>query len=303
MRDLLERLRSGEVVVADGAWGTMLMARGLEPGRPPESINLTRPEILVDIARLYLEAGAEIVTTNTFGGSPARLRTYGLERETEAINRIGVEAARRAAGDCAYVSASVGPSGRMLKPYGDADPDDLAGGFERQIRALAGAGADLICVETMTDLAEAALAVRAARVVAPQLPVMATMTFDRTRRGFFTVMGVSVEQAAAGLAAAGAQIVGSNCGHGIEAMVEIAREFRARTDRPVAIQSNAGLPEPRAGGVVYPEGPEFMASRSAALVECGVSLIGGCCGTTPEHIRAIRQMVDGMRRHEVHGRP
>jgi 5-methyltetrahydrofolate--homocysteine methyltransferase len=132
---------------------------------------------------------------------------------------------------------------------------------------------------------------------------MATMTFDRTRRGFFTVMGVSVEQAAAGLAAAGAQIVGSNCGHGIEAMVEIAREFRARTDRPVAIQSNAGLPEPRAGGVVYPEGPEFMASRSAALVEYGVSLIGGCCGTTPEHIRAIRQMVDGMRRHEVHGRP
>ncbi len=293
MRDLLQLLRSGHVIVGDGAWGTMLMACGLAPGEAPEVFNLTRPEVLEDIARQYLDAGAEIVTTNTFGGSPARLRQSRLDDRTEAINRAAVEAARRACGDRAYVSASVGPCGHVLKPYGDADPTEIGAGFERQIRALAAAGAELICVETMTDLTEATLAVRAARAVAPDLPVMATMTFDKTRRGFFTVMGVSIEQAVRGLTDAGADILGSNCGNGIQVMVEIAREFRARTDRPIAIQSNAGLPEQRGGVIVYPEEPEFMAAHARTLLDLGVTLIGGCCGTTPDHIRAIRKMVDG----------
>ena len=295
MQNLLDRLQAGEVIVGDGAWGTLLMARGLRPGEPPEVFNLTRPEALEDIARQYLEAGAEIITTNTFGGSPARLRQYGLDDRTEAINRAAVEAARRAAGERAYVSASVGPSGHLLKPYGDADPSEIGAGFERQIRALAGAGVDLICVETMTDLIEAVLAVRAARAFAPGVPVMATLTFDKTRRGFFTVMGVSIEQAVRGLTEAGADILGSNCGNGIEIMIDIAREFRARTDRPIAIQSNAGLPEQRGGEIVYPEEPEFMAAKAATLVELGVTLIGGCCGTTPAHIRAIRRVVDSHR--------
>jgi len=195
--------------------------------------HLTRPELLEEVARLYLDAGAEIITANTFGGSPARLRQSGLDGETESINRAGVEAVRRAAGDHAYVSASVGPCGHVLKPYGDADPGEIGAGFARQVRALVEAGVDLICVETMTDLAEAILAVRAVRDVAPQVPVAATMTFEPTRRGFFTVMGNSIEQAVRGLSEAGADILGSNCGNGIEIMVEIAREFRARTDRPV----------------------------------------------------------------------
>jgi 5-methyltetrahydrofolate--homocysteine methyltransferase len=292
MRNLLDRLLAGHVVVGDGAWGTMLMARGLKPGEAPEVFNLTRPEVLEEIARAYLDAGAEIITTNTFGGSPARLRLSGLERDTESVNRAGVQAARRAAGDRAYVSASVGPCGHVLKPYGDADPAEIGAGFARQIGALVESGVDLVCIETMTDLAEAILAVRAAREVAPQVPVAATLTFERTRRGFFTVMGYSVEQAVRELAEAGADILGSNCGNGSEIMVEIAREFRARTDRPVAIQSNAGLPVHRSGEVVHPETPAFMAEQAGVLADLGVALIGGCCGTTPDHIRAIRRAVD-----------
>ena len=291
MRGLLERLRAGEVLVGDGAWGTLLMARGLRAGEPPETINLTRPQVLEEIARQYLEAGADIVTTNTFGGSPARLRPHGLDDRVEAVNCAAVEAVRRACGDRAYVSASIGPSGQVLAPYGDGDPAELAAGFEIQIRAVAAAGADLICIETMTDLAEALLAVRAAREAAPRLPVIATMTFERTRRGFHTVMGASIARAVEDLSAAGADILGSNCGNGSAIMVEIAREFRARTDGPLAIQSNAGLPELSGGAVTYPEDPEFMAGHARQLIEAGVGIIGGCCGTTPAHVRAVRRVV------------
>ena len=291
MKDLLTRLRAGDVLVGDGAWGTLLMARGVRPGEAPEGLNLTRPGVIEEIALLYLEAGADLITTNTFGGSPARLRQFGLDGETEAVNRAAVEAVRRAARGRAYVSASVGPSGHLLKPYGDADPADIGAGYERQIRALVEAGADLVCIETMTDLAEAALAVRAARTVAPDLPVMATMTFETTRRGFFTVMGVSVAQAIRGLSEAGADILGSNCGNGSAAMVAIAGDFKALTGRPIAIQPNAGLPEPRDGSLVYPETPEFMAEQARGLLAAGVAIIGGCCGTTPAHIRALREIV------------
>jgi len=291
MKSLLERLAAGEVLIGDGAWGTLLMTRGLKPGEAPEALNLSQPGTLEEIARLYLEAGADLITTNTFGGSPARLRRYGLDAQTEAINRAAVETVRRVAGGRAYVSASVGPSGHLLKPYGDGDPAEIGAGFERQIRALAEAGADLVCIETMIDLAEAVLAVRAARAVAPALPVLAAMTFERTRRGFFTVMGASVEHAVRELGEAGADILGSNCGNGSEIMVEIAREFRAHTGRSIAIQPNAGLPEPRGGETVYPETPEFMAQQARALVRAGVSIVGGCCGTTPEHVRALRAAV------------
>jgi 5-methyltetrahydrofolate--homocysteine methyltransferase len=291
VRSLLDRLRDGETLVGDGAWGTLLMAHGLRPGEAPETLNLSRPEVLEAIAREYVAAGADLVTTNSFGGSPARLRAHGLEAQADALNRAAVEVVRRAVGGRALVSASVGPSGCVLRPYGDAEPADLASGFERQIAALAAAGADLVCIETMTDLAEALLAVRAARAVAPGLPVMATMTFEPTRRGFFTVMGVSVAQAVRGLLAAGADIVGSNCGNGSAIMVDIAREFRALTAAPIAIQANAGLPEPRGAEVVYPEDPATFAASARALRDAGVGIIGGCCGTTPAHVRAVRGVV------------
>ena len=291
MTDVQTRLAAGNVLVGDGAWGTLLQAYGLRPGEPPESLNLTRPDVIEEVASLYLEAGPDLITTNTFGGSPARLRQFGLDGQTELVNRAAVEAVRRVAGGRAYASASVGPSGHLMKPYGDADPADIGAGFERQIRALAEAGADLICIETMTDLVEAVLAVRAARAVAPDLPVMATMTFEATRRGFFTIMGASIEQAARGLSDAGADILGSNCGNGSGTMLAIAREFRAWTGLPIAIQPNAGLPESREGVLVYPETPEFMAEQARELLAAGVAIIGGCCGTTPAHVRAWRTIV------------
>jgi 5-methyltetrahydrofolate--homocysteine methyltransferase len=291
MRAFIERVRAGGPIIGDGALGTMLMARGLRPGVAPETLNLERPEILQAVAREYVEAGAEIVSTNTFGASPLRLAQHGLEAATEAINRAAVDAVQRAADGHAYVAGDIGPSGRVLKPYGDCEPDEVRASYERQARVLADAGVDLFYVETMTDITEATLAIRAARAVAGHVPIVATMTFDRTPRGFFTVMGVSIAQAARDLPAAGADVVGSNCGNGIDAMVEIAREFRARTTAPLAIQSNAGLPERRGSELVYGESPEYTAARAMTLAELGVAVIGGCCGTTPAHIRAIRDAV------------
>ncbi|MBM3696380.1 MAG: hypothetical protein FJW79_10690 [Actinobacteria bacterium] len=290
-----ERLSRGEVLVGDGAWGTMLMARGLAPGTPPESFVLERPEAIREVAHLYLEAGADLITTNTFGGTALNLSGYGLADRADEINRRAVALVREAAGGSAYVSASVGPSGRLLAPVGDTDPEEVRAAFERQIRILVEAGADLICVETMTDLQEARLAVAAARTVSAEIPVLATMTFDPTPRGFHTIMGVSVEQAARTLQAAGADVLGSNCGRGSDTMVEVARAFRGVTSQPLLIQANAGLPEVRRGALVYPETPEFMAARVGPLLEAGVSIVGGCCGTTPEHTKAIRAAVAAYR--------
>jgi len=292
---LIDRIGRGEVLLSDGAMGTMLFKQGVGPGDCPEAVALERPALLTEIAGSYLEAGADLVETNTFGGSPAKLAHYDLDGRCEEINRAAVNAVREAVGDSAYVAASVGPSGQILKPYGEADPDALAEGFRRQIAALAEAGADVICIETMTDVEEACLAVAAAREVAPMLPVLATMTFDPTPRGFFTIMGVTVELACARLGAAGASLVGANCGHGIETMVELAHAFKAQEPGPLVIQSNAGLPELVDGEPTYQESPDFMAARLPDLLAAGVAVVGGCCGTTPEHIAALRRAIDAAR--------
>ncbi len=197
-------------------------------------------------------------------------------------------------GDQAYVSGSCGPSGKLLKPYGDAEPDQIYQGFERQMKALIEAGVDIVCVETMTDLAEAILAVKAAKAVSPKTPLVATMTFDETPKGFYTIMGVSIEDAAEGLQKAGADIIGSNCGNGIENMIRIAKEFKKVSTLPIIIQSNAGKPEAKGTELIYPETPEFFAEKIPKLIETGVSIIGGCCGTTPEFIQAIRNVVDSF---------
>jgi 5-methyltetrahydrofolate--homocysteine methyltransferase len=292
MDDLRARLARGEVLVGDGAWGTQLMQRGLPPGRPPEWFALERPEVIEEVARLYVEAGADLVTTDTFGGTSFRLKLHGLDAERARVNRQAVEAVKRAVAGRALVSASVGPSGQILEPYGDTSADAVEAAFAEQIEVLAAAGADVLCIETMSDLAEATCALKAARAVAPRLPVMATMTFEPNPRGYFTVMGVSVERAARGLEDAGADVVGSNCGTGIADMVGIARLFRASTARPVLVQPNAGLPQTRDGQLVYDETPEAMAARVGELLDLGVAIVGGCCGTTPDHVRAIRRAVD-----------
>jgi 5-methyltetrahydrofolate--homocysteine methyltransferase len=292
MEGLLARLDHGGVLVGDGAWGTELMQRGLPAGQAPEWFALERPEVLEEIARLYVDAGADLVTTDTFGATSFRLKLHGLDGERERVNRQAVEAVNRAVGGRALVSGSIGPSGQLLEPYGDTSPDAVEEAFAEQARALAAAGADVLCVETMGDLTEAVRAVKAAKTVAPGVPVMATMTFEPTPRGYFTVMGVSVEKAAAGLEAAGADVVGSNCGTGIDDMVSIARAMARATRLPLIIQPNAGLPRSLDGRLVYDETPDAMAARVPELLDLGVAIVGGCCGTTPDHIRAIRRAVD-----------
>jgi len=295
MENILKRLQQKEIIVGDGALGTMLMQRGLKFGDPPEAFNLSQPQVLEEIASLYLEAGAELVTTNTFGASPLRLQQYALEKDTDAINRSAVEAVRRVVGNNAYVSGSVGPSGKMLKPLGSAESEAIAASYRRQISALLEAGVDLVCIETMIDLNEAALAIQAARSLDSKIPIMATVTFNSTPQGFFMITGASIKDAAAALETAGADIIGSNCGEGATQMVGIAREFCRQAHLPVAIQSNAGLPSRSESGMVYSEDPEFVAAKAVELMELGVQIIGGCCGTTPDHIRAIRKTVDARR--------
>ncbi len=287
----LARVRSGPVICGDGAWGSMLIERGLPPGRPPETWTVERPDVLREIAEEYLASGAEILTTNTFGASPLRLAVHGLADRADELNTGAVELALQVANGRAWIGASVGPTGRLLKPLGDVDPADVSASFERQIAALARAGAGVICIETMTDLDEATLAVRAAKAVAPQLPVVATMTFEVSPRGVFTIMGVSAERAARALADAGADLVGANCGHGVQEMQVVARALATHARTPIAIRPNAGLPERRAGRLVYTEDPATFASVARHLLLPRVALLGGCCGTTPAHIRLLARQL------------
>jgi 5-methyltetrahydrofolate--homocysteine methyltransferase len=296
MKTIIERITSGEVLLGDGAMGTLLMdkAKDLPKGSCTEALNLSQPEILEEIAKLYLNAGADIIQTNTFSASPLKLANYNLDEKTEEINRKAVIAVKKTIGDKAYVSASCGPSGKLLKPFGEIEHEAMYENFHRQLKVQIESGADIICVETMTDINESLLAVKAAKDISPDTPVMATMTFEPTAKGFFTIMGNNIKDVADQLKAAGADIIGSNCGNGIEKMILIAEEFKKVTDLPVIIQSNAGVPELKEGVPVYPESPEFMAKKCQKLIEAGVSIIGGCCGTTPKHISAMRKVIDSM---------
>ncbi|MFC1595581.1 homocysteine S-methyltransferase family protein [Gemmatimonadota bacterium] len=290
MDPFMERISAGEILISDGALGTMLQQMG---GYTicPEELNLSRPDILEEVARLYVEAGSDIVHTNTFGASPLKLAAADLLEYITEINQIAVQAARRAAGQDILVSGSIGPTGKLLL-MNEATPQEIEIGYVHQVGILVEAGVDLICIETMTDLIEAMLAVRAVKKVATDIPCMAAMTFDPTPHGFRTIMGVSIEDAVPRLLDEGADVVGSNCGHGLDTMIEVARAFREISDAPLIIQSNAGLPELIDWEVVYPESPEMFADRVPDLIEAGVSVIGGCCGTTPEHIHAIREAID-----------
>jgi len=292
MKSFLEHLKKGKIIVSDGAMGTMLFERGLQTGDCPELLNLSKPKILEEIAKIYFEAGADIIQTNTFGGSPLKLSDYELEDKCEEINSKAVESVRKVIGENAYISGSCGPSGRLLKPYGDIEPELLLAGFERQINTLIKASVDIICIETMTDLHEATIAVRAAKNINPEIPVMVSMTFDKIPKGYYTIMGVNIEDAVKGLEDAGADIIGSNCGNGIDNMIDIAKQMKELSDRPILIQSNAGMPVNTDGEIVYPQSPTYFEDKTLELIEAGVSIIGGCCGTTPEHIQAIRKVVD-----------
>lgn len=292
MSSLLERLKSGSVLISDGATGTYLQGKGLEPGGCPEEWNLSHPEIVQGMAADYYASGSDAVETNSFGGSPYMLKKYGYGDRLEELNRLAAQHARRAASPENYVIGSVGPTGEFLEPIGSVSESEMYEGFVRQVTSLAEGGADAICAETMTSLEEACLVVKATKAHT-RLVAMATMTFDKGPRGNFTMMGVTPQAAVRGLLDAGADVVGANCGNGILYMIEITAEMRKVTGAPILIHSNAGIPVVRKGQVIYSEDPEWMAPHYRRLVDAGATLVGGCCGTTPAHIRAISRVLRG----------
>ena len=283
---ILERLSRGEVLISDGATGTFLQDHGLEPGGCPEEFNVTHPEVVRLMASEFFAAGSDIVLTATFGGSRFMLKKYGHERRVAEINRLAARHARSVAPAGRYVLGSVGPTGEFIEPLGQVTEAEMLEAFTEQIGALAEGGVDGVVIETMIAVEEAALAVRAARQF-PNLTIAATMTYEKGPRGFFSVMGVTPERGVRELQEAGAHIVGANCGNGIDGMIEVAREIRQATDGYVLIHSNAGIPRVINNTIVYPETPEYMAERFKTLVDLGVNIVGGCCGTTPAHIRAL----------------
>jgi len=277
------------VLVLDGAMGTMLQERGLKPGACPEEMNLLSPDVVAAVHQAYADAGADILVTNTFGGSRSKLVHYGLEGQVREINARAVEIARKVAGEQRFVAASVGPTGRFLEPVGDAGFDEMVEIFGEQVRAFVEAGADLITMETFLDIRELRAAVIACRSCS-DLPLIAQMTFDDGGR---TVLGTPPQAAAVTLDALGVDVIGSNCGLGIDGIFDVLMQMRSVTNRPLIAQANAGLPVIVDGQTVFPGTPEEMTAFHERMLAAGVRVIGGCCGTTPEHIRAIRLALDG----------
>jgi len=291
---LLERMREKKILVSDGAWGTMLQARGLSAGQCPELWNVTRPEEVRAIAAAYARAGSDMVLTNTFGGSRLSLKNYGLQDRVGELNQAGARLSLEGA-PSAVVAASIGPTGELLSPLGSVTEQELEEVFAEQIGAILKAGVRVLCVETMSAVEEAACAVRAAKALDGEVEVIATMTFSPSAKGFRTMMGVDPARAAEVLARCGADVLGANCGNGMAQMVPIVREFRRWTEKPLLVHANAGLPELEEGRPVYKETPAWMARFVPELIEAGARIIGGCCGTTAEHITAIREAVDKLR--------
>ena len=288
MHALIQKLIAGGVVVTDGSWGTQMQKRGLARGECPDSWNLTHPEKVEEVARLYVEAGSRVILTNTFGANAVVLGKFGIADKADAINRAGVEISKRAAGDKACVFASMGPCGKMLVS-GDITAGDLRKVFDEQARALHAAGADGIVVETMMDVNEARIAVEAAKETG--LPVVASMVFDSGKQKDRTMMGNTPEQAVTELTAAGADVIGANCGQGIGGFVPICARMRAASPIPLWMKPNAGLPELVDGEVVYRTSPADFVKFVPALASAGANFIGGCCGTSREFVEAIRDSV------------
>jgi 5-methyltetrahydrofolate--homocysteine methyltransferase len=253
-------------------------------------MNATNPEVVKGMSKQYFDAGSDIVLTNSFGGNKFMLERYGAGDRLFELNKLAAEHARAVAPEGKFVSGSIGPTGEFIEPLGTVTEDELYDTFSEMSKAFEAGGADAVMIETQLAIEEAAIAVRAAKETTG-LVVMATMVFDKGPRGYFTMMGVTPEQAVEGLEEAGADVVGTNCGNGIERMVEIATRMRAATDKYLVVQSNAGLPIIKNGETCYLESPEFMAKHYRELAELPINILGGCCGTTADHIRTLIQSV------------
>jgi len=286
MHEIIKNLISRGIVVTDGSWGTQLQRRGLQRGECPDSLNISNPGIVEDVARCYVDAGSDIILTNTFSANRFVLSKFNLADRAAEINRAGVAISKKAAGARAFVFASMGPSGKMLVS-GDVTADQLRESYEEQARAQRDAGADGIVVETMMDIEEAKIAVAAAKSTG--LPVVGSLVFDSGKDKTRTMMGNTPEQAVEALTLAGADAIGANCGQGIEGFIVICTRMRAATALPLWMKPNAGLPELEAGEVIYKTTPKDFSRYIPDLVKAGASFIGGCCGTDQHYIVEIRK--------------
>ncbi len=292
MKRIVDLIKSGCVLLSDGAWGTFLHAKGLIAGECPEEWNVSHRDDVLAIAKSYIDAGSDLIGTNSFGGSSIRLAHYKLHDRASELNEAAAMISREAAGKNKHVMGSIGPTGQMLI-MGDLPKEAFYESFREQATALESGGANAACIETMSDLDEALLAIRAVKENT-KLEVICTFTFERTQKGdYMTMMGVSVPQVARALIDAGVDVIGSNCGNGTVQMIEIVRMMRSiAEDIPIVVQPNAGAPRLENGVVKYDETPEIMAEYIPELIKAGANIIGGCCGTTPEHIKMIAKQIN-----------
>jgi 5-methyltetrahydrofolate--homocysteine methyltransferase len=278
------------IVIFDGAMGTMLMAAGLNSGDIPELWNIEKPDIVMNIHQQYYNAGAHVVHTNTFGGTALKLQLKGHSDKMEAINTAAVKLARTVCPKDAFVAGDLGPSGKMLKPLGDTEFETLEETFYLQAAALLKGGADLISIETMFSLDEAVAALRGAKR-AGDCPVIAATTYNKTPNGFFTIMGESVEQCVAAFEKEGADVIASNCTLGSRDMIDLTKVMRDLTSKPILLQPNAGKPVQQAGGVIYKQTAAEFADDIRQIIRAGANMVGGCCGTNADFIKAMVKTV------------
>lgn len=296
MATLQSLLDESGFILADGAMGTMLFAAGLEHGDPPEMWNLQHPERVAAVHRGYLQAGAQLLLTNTFGGNSYRLELHGLQERVAELNRAAVSLLRseiNTHGSPALIAGDIGPSGQVLQPYGDLSYQDAVQAFFAQATALIEGGVDLIWIETMSDLEEMRAAVEGVRLISRTTPIITTMTFDTRGR---TMMGVTPEQAVTSLPSLGAVAIGGNCGNGPEEVIAVIEKMHAASPETLLVaKANAGIPTLVNRKPVYRATPESMAEYAQQVYQAGARIIGACCGSTPDHIRAIAQALETKR--------
>ena len=290
-KTLLEKVKE-KTIIFDGAMGTLIMAAGIESIKSPMLLNVEKPQLVTDIHQQYFAAGADVVLTNTFSGNQLKLEAEGIDAQMEVLNREAAKLAKKACPEGKFVAGDMGPSGKTLPPIGDSSPEEMQEAFYLQAKVLIESGVDLLLIETMYSLQEAVAAVQGARK-AGDILLIASMTYNLTEMGYYTIMGETVDQCASTLEGAGVDMIGANCTLGSSEMIELTKELRASTEKPILIQPNAGKPVADEDITYYEQTPSEFALDLKKISEAGAGMVGGCCGTNPEFIQTMAAAISG----------